>query len=134
MAKPLISWTTHKYHLLWVVWAIALAALMLSPSDSFPESKLLSYDKLGHIGVYMIFTYLLSLAFQKQTHSEKLKIISLKLALTISIVYGAILELFQQMVPGRMTDLYDLIANAIGAVIGTIVFVTFTKISLRFLN
>lgn len=121
-------------HIPWAMWAAGLAFLMLLPSESFPESKLLSYDKLGHFGVFLIFTLLLSFAFTRHMPPSGSKIKRLTIALTISIVYGIALELLQQAVPGRMADIYDFIANTIGAVTGTIVFVRFTKISLRFLN
>lgn len=124
----------YKYHIPWIIWALILALLMLLPSDSFPDSKVLSYDKLGHLGVFLIFTFLLTWSFDKQQHSDKLKIKKIQRALTISIVYGSVLEFSQQFVPGRMTDLYDFAANTIGAVVGTIVFITFRKFSLRIVN
>ena len=124
----------YKYHIPWVVWALAIAVLMLLPSESFPESKLLSYDKLGHIGVFLILTFMMTMSFSRQKHSERLKTKSIPLALTICIVYSSSLEFLQQIVPGRMTDLYDFIANTIGAIVGSIVFITFRKISLRLVN
>ncbi|GAB5526328.1 MAG: hypothetical protein Roseis2KO_42000 [Roseivirga sp.] len=124
----------YKYHIPWVVWAISLAVLMLLPSDSFPEAKILSYDKLGHLGVFLIFTFLIAWSFDRQQHSDKLKTNSIFWSLTISIVYGSILEFAQQFIPGRMTDLYDFAANTIGAIVGTIVFITFRKLSLRIVN
>lgn len=117
-----------------MAWSIALALGMLLPSDSIPESKLLSNDKLVHLGVFLIYTLLWSFGLHGLEARKGIKIKVLILALTISIVYGAILEFLQQFVPGRMTDIYDLLANTLGAVMGTIVFITFTKISLRFLN
>ncbi|MCE7991253.1 MAG: VanZ family protein [Roseivirga sp.] len=124
----------YKYHIPWIVWAIVLAVLMLLPSDSLPASKMLSYDKLGHLGVFLIFTFLILWSFNRQRHSTKLKTKSITWALTISIVYGSVLEYSQQFVPGRMTDLYDFAANTIGAIVGTIVFITFRKLSLRLVN
>lgn len=107
---------------------------MLLPSDNIPESKLLSNDKLVHLGVFVIHCFLLNLAMNKNMAGPKRKIKGLHTALTTSIVYGAGLEFLQHFIPGRMTDMYDLLANTLGAVIGTIVFITFSKISLRFLN
>ena len=82
----------------------------------------------------MIHCFLLHLVLSKKAEGDKRKIKGLYRALTISIVYGAALEFLQQYIPGRMTDIYDLLANTLGAVLGTIVFITFSKISLRFLN
>jgi VanZ family protein len=107
---------------------------MLLPSDSFPDAQVLSYDKIGHLGVFLILTFLISWSFDRQKRHSRHKIYSLKYALTISIVYGSVLELLQQLIPGRMTDVYDFVANTIGAIVGTIVFITFNKISLRLVN
>jgi VanZ family protein len=48
-------------------------------------------------------------------------------ALSICTVYGLILESLQYFVPGRMVDIYDLLANTFGAIVGVILFSTFIK-------
>ncbi len=123
-------------HLWWgatIIWSIALALGMLLPSEQIPESQLWSNDKLVHLGVFMIYSFSWSVAFMGLRPVQSTKIKLLVRALTICIVYGAVLEFLQQFIPGRMTDIYDLLANTLGAVMGTIVVITFTKISLRFL-
>lgn len=107
---------------------------MLLPSESFPESEVLSYDKLAHIGVFTILSFLIARSFDRQKHSYMLKTKNIQWALTISIVYSSSLELMQQFIPGRTTDMYDFAANTIGAIAGTIVFITFKKISLLIVN
>lgn len=121
-------------HLAWVLWALAIAAAMLLPSDNIPQSKLFSYDKIGHLGVYMILTLLLLISFVDKEQFIENKIKAAIAPLTICIVYGSILEFLQQYIPGRASDWYDFLANTSGAVLGTIVFVTFSKLSLRLLN
>ncbi len=108
-----------------IIWAVILAILMLLPQDSFPESKLLSYDKLAHVGVFAILSFLVLMGIlgKKGKHTRKQQII----ALTISIVYGSLLEYLQTYMPGRMTDLYDFIANCTGGVVGVIIFSIFTR-------
>ncbi|MHA7101894.1 VanZ family protein [Roseivirga pacifica] len=108
-----------------LLWAITLAILLLLPQESFPESELLSYDKLAHIGVFAILEVLLLLAFfkGKGQNTIKLKI----LTLTINIVYGSVLELLQQFSPGRLTDWYDFFANSVGALVGVIFFSIFIE-------
>lgn len=106
-------------------WAIILAILMLLPQDNFPDSKLLSYDKLAHVGVFASLSFLILLGFliKERKHTRK----QLVITLTISIVYGSFLEYLQTYVPGRMTDLYDFIANCTGGVVGVIIFSIFTR-------
>lgn len=98
---------------------------MLLPQDNFPDSKLLSYDKLAHVGVFAGLSFLILLGFfiKERKHTRK----QLVITLTISIVYGSFLEYLQTYVPGRMTDLYDFIANCTGGVVGVIIFSIFTR-------
>ncbi|KYG81847.1 hypothetical protein MB14_00175 [Roseivirga ehrenbergii] len=100
---------------------------MLLPQDSFPESKLLSYDKLAHLGVFGILSFLVLLGKRNRKDKARLENKYLIRSLTICIVYGLVLELLQSVVPGRMTDIYDLLANTIGAIAGVVVFSTFIK-------
>ncbi|WP_323757731.1 VanZ family protein [Roseivirga sp.] len=108
-------------------WAIVLAVLMLLPQDSFPESKLLSYDKIAHLGVFGILSFLVLLGKRNNKNKVRLENKYLLSSLTICVVYGLVLELLQSVVPGRMTDIYDLLANTIGAIVGVVVFSTFMR-------
>ena len=110
-----------------ITWAVVLAFLMLLPQESFPQSELLGYDKLGHLGVFSILSFLILLGKNKSTDKKKIEKNDLIKTLIICIVYGVVLESFQSVVPGRMTDIYDLIANTIGAIVGVGVFSTFIK-------
>ena len=108
-----------------VLWGLTIAVLMLLPSDAFPESKLLSYDKLAHIGVFAILSFLLCIAWlrKKNDHIEKRIIFPL----IICLLYGSILEYMQQFVPGRMFDSYDFLANFTGGLVGVIIFSIFIR-------
>jgi len=110
-----------------VSWAIVLAVLMLLPQDSFPESKLLSYDKAAHLGVFAILSFLVLWGKRKKEGNVPLKNKYRFISLTICVVYGLVLESLQSVVPGRMTDIYDLLANTIGAIVGVVVFSTFIR-------
>lgn len=98
---------------------------MLLPSDNFPESKLFSYDKLAHVGVFAIQSFLLlvGMIWKGKAKTRKTYII----ALTICIVYGSLLEYLQTYIPGRMADLNDFIANCTGGLVGVIIFSIFTR-------
>lgn len=106
---------------------VLLAFLMLSPSDSFPDSKLLSFDKLGHLGVFAILFLLLVVAFTKQKQYAFFKNKARNLALTISIVYATLLEFLQKFAEGRAFDWLDIVANISGVVMGLIFFFVFSK-------
>lgn len=110
-----------------IIWGIILAILMLLPQESFPDSELLSYDKLVHLGVFALLSGLLLFGGIKTKLLGKTKTSLLIRSLTISIVYSAGLEFLQNFSPGRSTDLYDLIANVAGAIFGVLVFYIFNK-------
>ena len=114
-----------------LVWAATLAFLMLLPSDALPQSALLSYDKLAHIGVFAALCLLLRFTAHARNAAAENRIKQHLIALTICIVYSTLLEFLQYFVPGRWVDAYDLMANTLGGVIGLILFVTFTTIRLR---
>ena len=102
---------------------------MLLPSDRIPESELLSHDKIVHLVVFMVYSFIISKAFAPvQTRKDHpLKVV--QNALIISILGGIALELMQQFIPGRGTDIYDLLANTLGAVLGAVVFIALTYVT-----
>ena len=100
---------------------------MLLPSDQIPESELLSHDKIVHLVVFMVYSFIISKAFAPEQTQKIRSIKVVRNALTISIVGGIALELLQQFIPGRATDIYDLLANTLGAVLGAVVFITLKK-------
>ena len=110
-----------------IIWAIFLGVLMLLPSDSFPESSLLTYDKAAHISVFLILTFLLGWASLRVKKQTSLSAKQLGYVYILSFFYGTSLELLQNYVPGRSTDIYDFIANSLGGVLGLAVFYIFTQ-------
>jgi len=108
-----------------VIWAAVIGVLMLLPQDAFPESKLLSYDKLAHVAVFAGLSFLLCLGWIRRQTKTAIK--SYGIPLTICIVYGSLLEFLQRFVPGRMFDLYDFIANFTGGLVGVIIFSIFIR-------
>lgn len=84
---------------------------------------LFSFDKWAHAIVFAIFTYLLSLGLKKQFHIRFLRNNGVKLAVTVGILYGSILELFQGLLfEGRNAEWADMAANATGSFIGIFLF------------
>lgn len=110
-----------------IIWGVILAILMLLPQDAFPDSQLFSYDKLAHISVFAFLSILVALGFYLKEQSPKNTTIHRTKTLTICLVYGLALEMMQQFVPGRMSDIYDLLANFVGVLFGVIVFTFFIK-------
>jgi VanZ family protein len=97
-------------------WALVIFALSSIPGAAFPASKLLSYDKLVHAGVYAVLGALcfLALALNRGTKTGLL----VAIAGVMATLYGCTDELHQLFVPGRSSDLRDVLADAIGGFAG----------------
>jgi glycopeptide antibiotics resistance protein len=78
-------------------------------------------DKLIHLILYLTFIILWGLSLFKSRFS-------LKLLLSISILFGLFLEFLQHILPfGRCFDWGDFIANSTGAIIGAIILLFLKK-------
>jgi VanZ family protein len=91
-----------------VVMVITIGILSLLPPESGFELK---KDKLGHFLAYA------SLAANALYFSREHR--SLITIFFSVICYGGLLELLQQLIPGREPSGLDLLANTSGAILGT---------------
>lgn len=95
-----------------VLWTILMLALTLLPTNSIPDSKFFSYDKIGHFGMFGGWTFFLGLymiVYKQKAH------ISLILLMLVGILFGAFIEVMQHTLPSSRTASWDdLIANSLG--------------------
>ena len=103
-----------------LAWALCILVLCLFPGRALPSwdwFDLLSLDKLVHAGMFGTLTVLLAGAFQQQGTRNSF----LPLAVGVSAAYGLGTEFLQSLeVLGRRTDLNDMIANTVGAILGAL--------------
>lgn len=117
-----------RNNLLGLLWALVISVLSFLPPSSFPETKLVGLDKLVHICMYGALTFLLIIGFKKQFSFKRLKNNAIALAAAFSVVYGALIEMLQGMiVVNRSMELADIVANAIGCLIGMLIFFFYGK-------
>ena len=93
------------------------------PGISLPESfwDFISMDKIAHIGVYAIQTFLLLIGLSKQIPNDTQRVAII--ALIISILYGIMMEAMQYtFFPYRYFEYLDIIANIIGSFTGLLIF------------
>jgi len=90
-------------------------ALSSGPSLSLPR---LTTDKMAHAGVYAGLALLLVRAFAGGLPGRITPKTAL-LAVAVTILYGVSDEWHQLFVPGRTSDRADVLADAIGALVGT---------------
>ncbi len=103
-----------------IMYAILVLALSTIPGSRMPRSNLMSMDKLLHLGEYFILAALTANALRWRIDS-RLKLFGI--TLLVAVVFGAGDELYQTLIPGRVSSPYDWGADAIGAAIGSTVFI-----------
>lgn len=107
-----------------IAWALLIAFLCLTPGRNLPQwewADLLSVDKLIHMLMFGILSYLLARGIRDRPSDGWSNGRILVFAGGISFAYGTLMEVLQETPGlGRNGDLVDLTANTIGAVVGAI--------------
>lgn len=111
-----------------VAYAVLLALVSLLPGSRLPTipdwSRLFSPDKVAHFGAYALFALLLSACT-----SERGRIGNTVYAVLAAAAYGALLEVLQGIAgTGRSYDPVDMAANALGAMLGGVVWLLFLSL------
>lgn len=106
----------------WVYWfpvvVYMLLIFFLSSRSTLPALPRIRYaDKICHCIEYAILGYLLTRAFIHEEGSL-LSRKALLLAIMIAIIFGLSDEIHQLFVPLRQADIFDLLADSLGASIG----------------
>ncbi len=114
-------------HFLWYqgpALALMLLIFVLSSFSRLPHLPLRFElkDKVIHAIVYGLLGYLLNRAFFHQHRFSLGKKYSTWFAIGVAIVYGISDEIHQYFVPGRSMDIYDLLADTVGAILGALIF------------
>ena len=106
------------------LWAVFILLLTLTSGKEFPEVSLISFDKLVHMFLFAIQSYLLTRGFTRQSRSMVLRYNPVIFSFLISVMFGAATELIQAyFLTDRTGDVFDFIANALGSGAGIIIFV-----------
>ena len=97
-----------------LIWFCLIWILSSLPSQHIPSVNIAFFDKLEHIGVYVVLSCLLGywLSFK----DWKLTIVIL-IYLFLLLLAG-LDEYHQTYIPGREVSLYDFMANSAGIIIG----------------
>ncbi len=88
-----------------------LSSLSNIDLNNFPEN----FDRVVHACVYFLLALLIYLSLNKSGTKRYVFI----LAFLISVLYGISDEFHQSFVPGRDASVYDLLADALGALLGS---------------
>ena len=104
----------NKYRILLLICMFFILSLSTLPGDSLPKSWLLSFDKLIHLIEYFILGILLM---------KSMKIISTKMLIIVipfGIIFGMMDEYLQSFISGRFSSGWDVLADTIGVIIGSL--------------
>lgn len=111
-----------RYNIFTICWALVILLLTLSPGESMPKTnlwaELLSFDKVAHFFVFGLLVFLMIVGLSKQYTYEWLRRKAVVCSLSVSIVYGLLIEIMQYAIPDRHFELADLLANTSGCFIG----------------
>jgi len=109
-----------KFSILWaILYAMLIIGLSSIPGRSFPDIKWLSQDKLIHICEYLIFGILVGqvIAFRVTARSR-----IFLFTLLLAGAFGALDEVYQTLIPGRDNSYADWIADLLGVIAGSSLF------------
>lgn len=95
--------------------------LSATPGDRLKLSDLPGIDKLGHIFAYGVLALTALFAFSEDRKKKQLKLVIL-LTVTFCVAYGISDEIHQAFVPGRSPSIFDIVADAVGAVMATVLY------------
>ncbi len=107
-----------------ITWTILTQILLCLPASVLPGGGFLNVpyiDKIAHLGLFggLVFFWILFLYFRsREVVSSFIK----WLIVVLTIIYGTLMEYVQlYFVPNRSFDTGDIIADAVGALIGYII-------------
>lgn len=112
---------SRRVALAWAPAALYMALIWFVSSleaPSFPVQMFPLRDKGVHTTEYTVLAFLLAHACVRTWHTRSLARVAF-VAVFLTILWGFLDELHQAFVPGRSADLLDLVADTVGAFIGT---------------
>jgi len=121
MLMPIKHLLERRAYAIAVTFTIFIAIASLASLNDMKSLKISisNFDKFLHLLSYFILT--LSWFFATQGHAKKVRI--QKYLIIILITYGIILEAIQGvMTTHRQADIYDILANAFGVILGAALF------------
>ncbi|MDR0553545.1 MAG: VanZ family protein [Treponema sp.] len=99
------------------------AIWFFSSHSTLPDIKgIIGWDKFQHLFAYMVLALSVGLWFSFEQWRTR-RLLCLLVCVGIVSIYGGIDEIHQYFVPGRDCNVWDWIADTIGAFLGTLVMI-----------
>lgn len=102
---------------------VAIIIFMASsiPGTNMPTVMFPYFDKIEHMAIYAVLSAAVARGFCNWRPWFSLRLIII-LSVMIGTAYGISDEIHQSFVPGRESDIYDIIADAVGSLLGAVSF------------
>lgn len=115
-----------------ILWAIIILILTGIPGDFFgginSSWKWQHTDKLIHLFIFSVYSYLLLFGHKQQYPGTKLRYKPVLFALLLGAFFGAFTEMMQQFVyRDREGDFADFFANILGTLSGALIFYLWSR-------
>ncbi|CAN5628429.1 hypothetical protein BH11BAC1_BH11BAC1_27620 [soil metagenome] len=114
-----------------IFWALFILGLCALPGAVIPEMSFLDWlkpDKIVHLFLFGVLSFLLIKAFNDQVTVEILTEHPKLISIVITSVYGVLIEILQEYcILGRNGDVFDSLADALGAILGLWVYNYWSK-------
>jgi len=111
------SWLKSKA--LAITWFVIMCILFFLPGSAFPKENwfhVIHFDKWVHCGLFAVLLFLWCSAFDFNLPKNSWLVIA------AAIAYGFLVEVIQkEWVTNRSFDLYDVLADSAGSILGVIV-------------
>ncbi len=115
-----------KHNLPAFLWAAMILLLCGIPGENLPDTSywdFLHLDKLAHAGMFAILTVLMIVGHLKQHSSGILRYYAKSFTVLVSVLYGVLIEIGQRLLfVDRDLEVYDMLGNALGALLGVVAF------------
>lgn len=100
---------------------IAVSIWLLSSQSTLPQIKgILGFDKFQHLFAYMVLAGTIGL-WPSLKQWKTRQVLTFLVVMGIASVYGLIDEIHQSFVPGRNANVWDWLADTIGAILGAVI-------------
>lgn len=115
----MLRWKLFRYKSLAIAWLVIMCILFFLPGSDLPERNWMAvvhFDKWVHIGLFAILIFLWRSSFNLDlNHYNWMLLFS-------ALLYGLSVEFIQKFwTSGRSFDLYDVLADMTGSVLGLLV-------------
>ena len=119
-----------------VLWAAVIFGLSSIPGTQLPPVDLPQADKLAHLLVYAVMGALALRGVRRirqfdDPQPQTMRKRDLAAAIALTTLYGISDEIHQQWTPNRTPDLHDVVADALGGVLGSLVLVAARWMKIR---